>query len=289
MSTKGLIAVQMMLLRDEVKENGAYETLKKLSELGFHAIELSQIPMTEDNISEIKRACQDFDIEVIAMSAALEGPQENLTDHFEKIVSDMKTLNCRFLRIGMLPINYMVSKEKALDFVNRMEEKAKDLAQHCIELYYHNHHIEFTKYDGEYLLDIIRDNTSNIGFEMDVFWVQRGGENPIDFIAKYKDRIKLLHLKDYRIAQLVLPEEDPSLSDEEKRRRFQERYFGVIQYAELGEGNLDLPAIIEAGLKAGSEYFIIEQDDTYGRDPFESLDMSAKYLRSIGYADWFRR
>jgi sugar phosphate isomerase/epimerase len=286
---KGLIAVQMMVLKKQVEELGAYETLKRLHDLGFHAIELSQIPMTPENVSEIKRACEDFDIEVIAMSAALEGPNENLTDDFDKIVKDMATLGCKTLRVGMLPIPYMVSREKALDFVARMEEKAEALEPHGISLHYHNHHIEFTKYDGQYLLDLIRENTKKIGFELDVYWIQRGGENPVSYTAKFKDRVKLYHLKDYRIAQLTLPEEDPELSAEEKARRWNEHYYGVIQFAELGQGNLPWKEIIKAGQDAGAEYFIIEQDDTYGRDPFESLDMSARYLREIGYEDWFTR
>ena len=44
---------------------------------------------------------------------------------------------------------------------------------------------------------------------------------------------------------------------------------------------------MEAGLAGGSEYFLIEQDDTYGRDPFESLRISRDNLIKMGYADWF--
>ena len=44
---------------------------------------------------------------------------------------------------------------------------------------------------------------------------------------------------------------------------------------------------IEAGLAGGSEYFLIEQDATYGRDPFESLKISKANLEKLGYADWF--
>ena len=34
-------------------------------------------------------------------------------------------------------------------------------------------------------------------------------------------------------------------------------------------------------------YFLIEQDDTYGRDPYESLKISHDNLVRMGYADWF--
>jgi len=41
--------------------------------------------------------------------------------------------------------------------------------------------------------------------------------------------------------------------------------------------------IIEAAAAAGAEYLLIEQDLTYGRDPFDCLADSRAYLRSIGY------
>ena len=77
--------------------------MRKISELGYHAVEVSQIPMTPENVAELKRASGDFDIKIAAMSAGLEpmlpgAPGETLTNDFDKIVSDCKTLNCNFLR-----------------------------------------------------------------------------------------------------------------------------------------------------------------------------------------------
>ena len=68
---KGKIGVQMMMLKDKVEELGAYETMKKISELGYDAVEVSQIPMTTENVAELKRASEDFDIKIAAISAGL--------------------------------------------------------------------------------------------------------------------------------------------------------------------------------------------------------------------------
>ncbi|MGX2959559.1 sugar phosphate isomerase/epimerase family protein [Peribacillus sp. JNUCC 23] len=285
--TKGKIGVQMMMLKGKVEELGAYETMRKINELGYHAVEVSQIPMTEENVSELKRASFDFDIKIAAMSAALEpmlpgAPGETLTDDFEKIVNDCKTLDCNFLRIGMLPLTVMGDKDKIMDFINKAEIMAERLAEHGIELYYHTHHLEFQKYDGEYLLDLIKNNTTKLGFELDVHWIQRAGVNPVEFIKQYAGRISLLHLKDYRIGQMDLSEVD--FNDMAK---FMNIFTNTIEFAELGEGNLDMNAIIEAGLESGAQYFLVEQDNTYGRDPFDCLQTSAEHLRKIGYADWF--
>jgi sugar phosphate isomerase/epimerase len=285
--TKGKIGVQMMMLKDKVEELGAYETLKKLRELGFGSVEVSQIPMTEENVAELKRASEDFDIEIAALSAGLEpmlpgAPGETLKSDFDKIVNDCKTLNCNFIRIGMLPLDKMGDKDKIMKFIEEAEEMAVRLAKHDIELYYHTHHIEFQKYDGEYLLDLIKNNTSKLGFELDIHWIQRAGVNPVEFIKAYKGRVALLHLKDYRIGQLVINEDD--LKDMGK---FFAKFTNLIEFAEVGEGNLDIKAIIEAGLESGAKHFLIEQDDTYGRDPFDCLETSAINLRKLGYADWF--
>lgn len=284
---KGKIGVQMMMLKGKVEEIGAYQTMKKISELGYHAVEVSQIPMTNENVGELKRASKDFDIKIAALSAPLEpmlpgAPGETLDDDFDKIVSDCKELDCNFLRIGMLPLTVMGDKEKIMDFISKAEVMADRLAAHGIELYYHTHHIEFQRYDGEYLLDLIKDNTNRLGFELDVHWIQRAGVNPVEFIKKYKDRISLLHLKDYRIGSLDVTDED--LKDMGK---FFGKFTNLIEFAEVGEGNLDMTAIIEAGLESGAQYFLVEQDDTYGKDPFDCLELSANNLRKLGYADWF--
>lgn len=284
---KGKIGVQMMMLKNKVQELGAYETLRKLHELGYHAVEVSQIPMTAENVAEIKRASADFDITIAALSAALEpmlpgAPGETLTNDFEKIVQDCKILNCNFLRIGMLPLSVMGDKVRIMEFIEKAEAMANRLSEHGIELYYHTHHIEFEKYDGEYLLDMIKKNTSRLGFELDVHWIQRAGLNPIEVIKKYAGRMSLLHLKDYRIGSL-----DMSLLKSQDMQKFFQAFTNLIEFAEIGEGNLDMKGIMDAGLESGAQYFLVEQDDTYGRDAYECLEISANHLRKLGYADWF--
>lgn len=283
----GKIGVQMSMIKDKVKEQGVYETMRKISQIGYRCVEISQVEMSAENVAAFKKAGEDFGIVVAAISAALEPmlpgmPGETLVNDFDKIVKDCKTLDCKFVRIGMLPITCMGSKDKVMDFVAKCDVMAERLAEHGIELYYHNHHVEFTKYDGKFLLDIIKDNTKRIGFELDCHWIHRGGEDPVTFIKKYKNRVTLLHLKDYRIGRMNM--DDFEFGD---MGAFRQKFYDIVQFAEVGEGSLDMKGIIEAGLESGSEYFLVEQDDCYDRDPFDSLRISAENLRQLGYADWF--
>jgi len=286
---KGMIGVIMMMYVRKVEELGAYAVLQKLSEMGIHCVEISQIPMTPENVAAMKKACADFGIKVAACSAALEPMGQGrggdaLSADFDKIVADCKALDCNFLRIGMLPMTYMGNREKALAFVARADEMAARLAEHGIELYYHNHDVEFEKYDGKYLLDIIKDSTKRLGFELDVHWIQRGGENPVSYIKQFAGRIKLIHLKDYRV-KLDLSELEGGFSID----KFRAARANIIQFAEVGEGNLPMKEIIDTGLACGSQYFLIEQDQPYGRDPFDCTATSRDNLIKMGYKDWFTR
>jgi sugar phosphate isomerase/epimerase len=162
-----------------------------------------------------------------------------------------------------------------------------------IDYYYHNHAAEFAKINGEYILDMIKNN-SGIGFELDIHWIQAGGENPINIINKYAGRIRLLHLKDYRIVPIKMdlsrfrrPPEAKDTPAAAPAVPSVNPQYTAIQFAEVGEGNLDIKGCIDAGLAGGSEYFLIEQDSTYERDPFDSLKISRDNLVRLGYGNWF--
>ncbi len=281
------MGVQMMMFGGKVQEIGASAVLEKIAEIGYHCVEISQIPMTPENVAGIKDACERFDIQVAACSAGLEPlPRggDALASDFDKIVDDCKTLGTRLLRIPMLPFDYLGNRQKALDFVSRAEDMAHRLAEYDIELYYHNHHHEFEKYDGKYLMDIIRDSTERLGFELDVFWIQRGGENPVTYIRQFAGRIKLIHLKDYRI-KLDLN----ALAGEITLEKVVNAFNSAVQFAEVGQGSLPIKEIIDTGLECGSKFFLVEQDDVYGRDSFDCITDSRDHLIELGYEDWFTK
>ena len=84
------IGVQAMMLKTQFAEDGAFATLKRLSDVGFHAVELSQISMAKDDVAEIDRARSEFGMEIAALSATLETPEgmpgDSLANDFDKIV-----------------------------------------------------------------------------------------------------------------------------------------------------------------------------------------------------------
>lgn len=280
------ICVQAMTIKKAFEELGPYEALKKMAEIGYHGVELSQVDMGAESVAEMKRACEDFDIEVAAISGNLDPRKEGddaLTVNLDKFIEDCKTLHTSYIRIGMMPVTYMESVDTLKDFCQKVEEVAAKLKEEGIHLYYHNHHVEFQKIDGRYVIDLVREWAPNVGVELDVHWVHRGGEDPVRVIPQLTGSLDLLHLKDYTVYPFGRAKEKSENGEVSMMDYFKD----CIHFAEVGEGNLDMKAIIEAGLKAGSKYLIVEQDDTYGRDPFESLKISAENLKKLGYADCF--
>jgi hypothetical protein len=108
------IGVQAMMLKDEFEADGAFTTLKRLNELGFNVVEISQISMSEANVGEIQRARAELGMEIAALSAALETPVgtpgDSLMNDFDKIVADCRRLACLLVRMGMMPLWAMASK-----------------------------------------------------------------------------------------------------------------------------------------------------------------------------------
>lgn len=282
---KGKIGVQMMMLKGQIIEHDMYAVLKKLHDMGFSAVEVSQIDMTPDTIAQMQRAQKELGMEIAAMSCGVDDlspgypyPGDTLAHNFDKIVADCKAVHCPILRIGMLPMSHATSPEKMMEMGQIMESYALRLKEHGIDLYYHAHTFEFHRWNGKPILTHMMENTTALGFELDSHWMWRGGVDPVAYLRLFAGRVRMQHLKDYRIG--MIPE------GFEMKKGLD--VFGMLeQFAEVGEGCLDMKSIIDTGLESGSEYFMIEQDMTYGRDVYESLAISRDNLIRLGYGDWF--
>lgn len=283
------IGVQAMMLKDSFAEAGAFDTLRKVSDLGYNAVEISQIPMDERNVSELERAQVELGMDVASLSVMMEKPVgrpgDSLKDDFEKIVEDARRLDTTLLRIGMLPFPAMKSVDALVEFAKETNGYAERLQDQGISLYYHNHHIEFAKFNGQYLLDIINENSPAMGLEIDVHWVQRGGLDPVRTLEKYAGQTAMVHLKDYRIG--MLPEQAFGLLDAGDQAGFMAAFKDVVQFAEVGEGNLDFSSIVPAAQAAGARYLLVEQDELYGRTVWEALETSHRNLTAMGFAELF--
>ncbi|NLV90945.1 MAG: sugar phosphate isomerase/epimerase [Firmicutes bacterium] len=270
-----------MTVRESFQTDGAFATLKKLHDIGYRAVEMSQVEMSEANVKEMKTAVDDLGMDICALSTVVENTNprrrmDSLAEDFDKLLEHAELLGTRYLRIGALPFEYMGKKDKYLEYAEQLNKYGRKLKEHGLKLFYHNHHFEFEKFDGKFALDLLVENTDPeyVGIELDTHWIQRGGQDPIAWIRKLKGRVEIVHLKDYRIAPPKEFTGPQSMAE-------------MVQFAEIGEGNLDFPGIIQACIECGTEYMPIEQDNTYGRDPFDSLRISMENIKKMGFADHF--
>ena len=279
------LGVMMMMVKNQVAEEGMFAVLQRIKDLDIDAVEVSQIPMSEENTADLERAVKELGMTVGALSVALKpGPTatgDNIEENFDKIVSDCHRLGTTFVRIGMMPHRAMASKEACEAWAAECELAAQRLAAEGITLCYHNHHVDLAQFDGERIFDIVRRVAPSLYFEVDLHWVQRGGMAPLDMLELYSGVCKIIHVKDFRVQPL--PMEAVDAIEAGDRETFQGMFQNIVQFAEVGQGNMNWPQLLPAAEKAGAEFFFIEQDNTYGRDPFDCIADSRAYLKSIGY------
>ncbi|WAH97455.1 sugar phosphate isomerase/epimerase family protein [Arthrobacter sp. MMS18-M83] len=204
----------------------------------------------------------------------------------ERAIADCRRLGTDMLRIGMAPMSELRTEDTVVDYAKRTEKAPQSLAGEDITLCYDNHHVEFAKINGTFILDILAEEAQSMGREIDVHWVQRGGLDPVRTLQKYADRTAMVHLKDYRIG--ALSEDGVEAYDANPwNETFMAHFLGVVQFAELGEGNLDFASIVPTAMDAGAKYLLVEQDRLYGRTVFEAPATSHRNLVALGFKDLF--
>lgn len=145
-----------------------------------------------------------------------------------------------------------VPNHELLPLANEMVKK------HNIKLSIHNHGPGDNLYHSPN--DVwakIKDLDKRVGMCLDVGHVVRIKEDPIPMIAKYKDRIYDMHLKDENKA-----EEDGTP-------------------IEIGRGVIDIAGIIKAVKKINYSYRVSIEYEKDGDDPVPGLAESVGYVRGI--------
>lgn len=144
-----------------------------------------------------------------------------------------------------------------------MLNKSGKLAnENALSLCYHNHAFEFEPRDGTTGLEIMLSETDPalVSLELDIFWASVAGHNPVDLLQKYSGRVRLIHLKD-------------------KAKGIATQYNEKVPpatFKEIGNGSLNIPAILAAADSAGAQHYFVEQDQS--PDPIASLRQSYQYL-----------
>lgn len=247
------IALQMWTLRGSC--NGAREmteTLKRVAKIGYGCVELAGLgPFTARDLKEV------LDGEGLRICSAHYG-YEDFTGDLEAIIDEMQALESPWVGLAALS-DEMRDLKGYRKWARQGSEIGRKLTEAGIGLVYHNHYWEFEKHDGRHGMDVLYGESDPDVFlgQIDTYWAQFGGADPVDWIRRLAGRSPLVHFKDMGIVgkeHIMTP---------------------------VGEGNLNWPSIIEASRKAGASFCIVEQDHCEG-DPFDAIEISLRNLKKMG-------
>ena len=250
------IAAQLYTVREHCKApSDIAETMRKVRAIGYEAVQCSGMgPIPPE---ELRKIVDGEGIFICATHTAW----DRIASETDAVVEEHKTIGCPYCAIGGLPKeDREAGGEGYARFAKNSTPVLRKMADQGIRFGYHNHSHELEKFGDRTGLAILYEDSAPDLFlgEIDTYWIQHGGGDVCWWIRKLAGRLPLLHLKDMLM-------------------KGREQLF-----AEIGEGNLNWEGILDEAKEVGVEWYIVEQDRTYERDPFESLKISFENMKAMG-------
>ncbi|MDR0385626.1 MAG: sugar phosphate isomerase/epimerase [Prevotellaceae bacterium] len=253
------IGLQLYSLRDDIKDIGIQKVLEAVAKMGYTNLETAGYnngKIYGKDPLEFKKMVDDLGMRVTSAHLG-----RNISDNHD---ADRNWWNIATEAHNAAEVKYMImpgsplSGEGAtLDNVKRYGNYFSEIgimtAAASIKFGYHNHAFEFeNKIDGAPVYDLLIENTSpdHVLFQNDVYWTQKGGYNPVEYMKKYPKRIQLLHIKD-------------------------EQEIGA-------SGTMDFKAIFETAYANGIKDWYVEVE-RYIKTPQEDVKRSYDFLNNAQY------
>lgn len=251
------LAAQLYTVREFTQTpDGLADTLERVRAIGYTAVQLSAIGRID---ADRVRTMLD-DAGLVACNTHI--PFDRFQHELAAVIDEHRTLGCRHVAVGSIHQTYRAEGAPGYRrFAQEAEGVGRRLADAGMTFSYHHHGFEFERFPGTSgtALEIIFGETDPryVQAELDTYWIQYGGGDPIWWIRRMERRMPVVHLKDMTIQQ------------------------NEQIMTEVGTGNLNWPAILGACRAARVEWYAVEQD-VCQRDPFESLAISYANLVRMG-------
>jgi len=238
---KKQIALQLYSLRTEFEED--YKTtLKRVSDLGFDGVEFAGFYGIDAR--EMKETLDEYNLQ----AAGSHTSYELLLQDLEGVMAYNKAIGNKHI---ICPMCFFPDEEALGTVIHNFDRIGKRLMDEGFVFSYHNHSHEFDKIKDAYILDTIFERSSAVIPELDVYWVYRGNEDPVEYIKKYSDKLQLLHLKDGTMEE------------------------GTA----LFEGSVDIKGVLDAIAELDIEWLVVEDETPYPNS-FASVERSIKNLKA---------
>jgi sugar phosphate isomerase/epimerase len=261
------LGIQMWTVKAEA-EKDLEGTLRKLYALGFREIEFAGF--YGKSAADIGKLLKSIGLTPVSMHAGA----DDIAAKGDAIIADAKTLGLKYI-ICSSPMSDAAKAKlewaKKMDALDAGDWKmnaelfnkfGKQVKAAGIQFGYHNHHVEFKKFDGKTGFDTLFASTDPalVKIELDVGWAVAASQDPVAILNKYKGRVVALHVKDIGALNA-----DPHLATT----------------VAVGEGTIDWKKVIGTAHANGVDHFFYEQEAPYTRPIFESAKMSADYLGKL--------
>lgn len=258
------LGLQLYSLRVLAKQSGWAASLDKAKALGFTEVEGGFVPKGmgyDQYLAELSKRGLTM--------PSMGFDYEHLGKDLAGCVAEAKALGVRYVMVAWIPHkdDEGFTREQAVKAAADFNTWGAAFAAEGITFTYHAHGYEFRPLpDGTNLFDLIVGSTDfkKVSFEMDVFWITHGGQDPVKLLAKYPDRWSLMHVKDIRKGAPtgIFTGHAPSTDD-----------------VAVGSGQVDWPSVFREAKSVGVKfYFIEDESDT----PDVNIPQSVAYVKSLG-------
>jgi len=244
------IGLQLYTVRDAANVNYT-ATVTKIAEMGYIGIETAGFPGTTPQ--DAATLFRDLGLQVFGAHSPLP-----LGESKNEVLDTIAALGTTRLICPALMREKFDTINGIKEVCGTLNEAAAVCSENNLQLVYHNHWWEYSTVEGQAANEVMLATLDpSIVFEVDTYWVQVAGADPLKIVESLGNRAPLLHIKD-----------GPATLD------------GDMTAA--GTGVIDIPAVIEAG-KPHTEWLIVELDRC-ATDMVEAVSQSYKYLVGNGFA-----
>lgn len=241
------------LLNNEFAEGDWQEILKKAVALGFTEYEGG---IKGDSKEAFKQFCKEIGLRHVAGGIGMTADM----DEAKSKLDDLKELGvdyavCYWPWFVGAPFK-LEDCAKSAPILNQLGKLAKE---RDLTFCWHNHDKEFHQMaNGELPFDYLMQNTDNdlVKVEMDIYWVIKGGADPVEQMRKYPGSVKILHVKD--------------MADKESE-----------DFACPGSGIIDFASIFKEAKKQKIKHYMVERDQI--KDGMACLQSSGAYLSNLRF------
>lgn len=255
----GPVGLQLYSVRNELEEN-FNETLRAVREVGYREVEVFNLHGR--SAGAYRSLLDDIGLRCTSYMTGY----GRVVDEPGQVAAEAHALGAPFVVVSWIPHDEPFDAGDLARAVTDFTEAGRALADEGIRFCYHAHGYEFRPAgDGRTLFDrfMMETEPGVVDVEMDVFWVTWPGFDPISILEEYPGRFPLFHLKDMRKGT-----ETGDLSG----------HAPLETNVPLGEGMIDIAAIVEAAESLGGERYYVEYEYD---DALSAVAQSHAYLERL--------